>query len=243
MALRGDDRAALDAEATSELGRVLPQVRSVLVVCAHPDDESFGLGAALGELTDQGSEVAVLCFTHGEASTLGLGAGVLREIRAGELSAAAAVLGIGRVELLDHPDGSLAEVPLATLVAEIARLVAEQGAELLLVFDEAGITGHPDHRRATEAALAIDGVPVLAWALPERVTRALNSEFGTAFVGRADQELDLSIEVDRGRQCQAIACHASQAFDNHVLWRRLELQGEKEAFRWLRSSERERPAD
>jgi LmbE family N-acetylglucosaminyl deacetylase len=243
MALHGDDLAAVDAEITSELGRVLPQVRSVLVVCAHPDDESFGLGAALGELTDQGSEVTVLCFTHGEASTLGTGAGALREIRAGELSAAAAVLGIGRVELLDHPDGSLAEVPLAALAAEIARLIAEAGAELLLVFDEAGITGHPDHRRATEAALATDGVPVLAWALPERVARALNAEFGTTFVGRTDQELDLSIEVDRGRQWQAITCHASQSLDNQVLWRRLELQGEQEAFRWLRSSERELSAD
>ena len=239
----GDDLGGVNAEITSELGRALPRVRSVLVVCAHPDDESFGLGAALGELTDQGSEVAVLCFTHGEASTLGTGAGALHEIRAGELSAAAAVLGICRVELLDHPDGSLAEVPLATLVAEVAELVTEQGAELLLVFDEAGITGHPDHRRATEAALAVDGIPVLAWALAERVTRALNAEFGAAFVGRTDQELDLSIEVDRNRQRQAIACHASQSLDNPVLWRRLELQRDQEAFRWLRPTRRELPED
>jgi LmbE family N-acetylglucosaminyl deacetylase len=103
--------------------------------------------------------VAVLYFTHGEASTLGTDVGALRKIRAGELSAVATVLGIRRVELLDHPDGSLAEVPLATLAAEIARLVAEQGAEILLVFDPAGVTGHPDHRRATEAAIAVDGLP------------------------------------------------------------------------------------
>src|SRR5487761_2086780 len=96
----GDDLGGVNAEITSELGRALPRVRSVLVVCAHPDDESFGLGAAFGELTDQGSEVAVLCFTHGEASTLGTGAGALHEIHADELSAAAAVLSIGRVELL-----------------------------------------------------------------------------------------------------------------------------------------------
>jgi LmbE family N-acetylglucosaminyl deacetylase len=211
----------------------LPPARSVLAVCAHPDDESFGLGAALSALAEQGSEVAVLCFTHGEASTLGASCGLLREVRAGELSAAAQVLGFSHVELLDHADGSLAEVPLEVLAGEVARVVAEQRAELLVVFDVGGVTGHPDHCRATEAALAAGVWPVLAWALPERVARALSDEFGGVFIGRADSELDFSIALDRSRQHQAIACHASQARDNPVLRRRLELQGDREVFRWL----------
>jgi LmbE family N-acetylglucosaminyl deacetylase len=210
-------------------------VGSVLAVCAHPDDESFGLGAALSALADRQAEVAVLCFTHGEASTLGTDAGALRDIRASELTTAAAVLGVGRVALLGHPDGRLAEVPLGTLASQVARLVDEHRPDLLLVFDDGGVTGHPDHQRATEAALAAtDELPVLAWALPRHVSFSLNSEFGTAFVGRADHELDLSVEVDRTRQHRAIACHASQSIDNPVLWRRMELQGGHEAFRWLR---------
>jgi LmbE family N-acetylglucosaminyl deacetylase len=40
-----------------------------MAVVAHPDDESFGLGALLSELTGVGVEVEVVCFTHGEAST------------------------------------------------------------------------------------------------------------------------------------------------------------------------------
>ena len=217
-----------------EIGLLLPRVGSVLVVCAHPDDESFGLGATISELADQETRVSVLCFTHGEASTLGGDAGALREIRSGELTAAAGVLGVGRVELLDYPDGSLAGVPLMALAAEVAGIIAEEDVDLLLVFDEDGITGHPDHRRATEAALAIDGVDVLSWSLPESVAQALNREFGATFVGRTDQELDLSVEVDRGRQRKAIACHASQSSDNPVLRRRLQLQGKQEVFRWLR---------
>ena len=217
-----------------EIGLLLPRVGSVLVVCAHPDDESFGLGATISELADQETRVSVLCFTHGEASTLGGDAGALREIRSGELTAAAGVLGVGRVELLDYPDGSLAGVPLTALAAEVAGIIAEEDVDLLLVFDEDGITGHPDHRRATEAALAIDGVDVLSWSLPESVAQALNREFGATFVGRTDQELDLSVEVDRGRQRKAIACHASQSSDNPVLRRRLQLQGKQEVFRWLR---------
>lgn len=42
-----------------------------LAVVAHPDDESFGLGAILAALTSRGTTVRVLCFSHGEASSLG----------------------------------------------------------------------------------------------------------------------------------------------------------------------------
>lgn len=48
---------------------LLAQVRRALAVVAHPDDESFGLGAVLGYLVHNGAEVSVLCFTRGEAST------------------------------------------------------------------------------------------------------------------------------------------------------------------------------
>jgi LmbE family N-acetylglucosaminyl deacetylase len=134
---------------------------------------------------------------------------------------------------LDYADGSLAEVPLEVLAGEVARVAAEQRAELLVVFDLGGVTGHPDHCRATEAALAAGGLPVLAWALPEGVARALGGEFGGVFVGRTGSELDFSMALDRSRQHRAIACHVSQARDNPVLIRRLELQGDREVFRWL----------
>jgi LmbE family N-acetylglucosaminyl deacetylase len=55
-------------------GYRLPPWRSVLAAVTHPDDESLGLGAILSAFADHGAELAVLCFTHGEASTTqGLG--------------------------------------------------------------------------------------------------------------------------------------------------------------------------
>ena len=217
-------------------GNRLPDAVSVLAVCAHPDDESFGLGAALATFANSGSSTAVLCFTFGEASTLGAGTPELGQLRAGELADATVELGVDQVELLDFPDGGLSDQPLDQLTGHIQRVVERLRVDLLLVFDEGGITGHADHCRATEAAVAIGNeaqLPVLAWALSDFVTDSLNQEFGATFIGRSAQELDLLVPVDRRRQHRAIARHASQATENPVLRRRLELQGDHEAFRWL----------
>lgn len=210
----------------------LPPVGRLLAVCAHPDDESFGLGALLSAFADAGTEVAVLCLTRGEASTVGTGRGDLAVLRATELRAAAEVLGVETATLLDHPDGRLAEVPLDELVRDVEAAAA--AADAFLVFDEGGVTGHPDHRRATQAALAAAaGRAVLAWAVPAGVAEALNTELGTTFLGRTPDELHHELIVDRSRQLEAIACHASQATGNAVLWRRLELQGDREYLRVL----------
>jgi len=216
--------------------RTLPAYRSVLVVCAHPDDESFGLGAVLSTLARNGSRITVLCFTHGEASTLGSVDGDLATIRASELATAGGVLGVSRVELLDYPDGALTAAPIDDLAGHVHRLAHEVDADLLLVFDRGGITGHPDHQRATDAALASGieaGLTVLAWALPAGVTEHLNREFGTGFVGRTPEDLDLTMHVDRDVQRQAIRHHQSQSNDNPVLWRRLALLGDTEHLRYL----------
>ncbi len=132
---------------------LLTGVGRVLAVVAHPDDESFGLGAVLDRLTGAGAETMVLCFSHGGASTLRGAAGELTRLRAAEFFDAVAVLGIARAELLGYPDGGLARVPLADLVAQVRRLVAEFDPSHLLVFGSGGVTGHPDHVQATPERL------------------------------------------------------------------------------------------
>jgi N-acetylglucosamine malate deacetylase 2 len=212
----------------------LPASHRLVAVCAHPDDESFGLGAVLSAFAASGTEITLLCFTRGEASTLGKDTGDLSTVRARELAEATAVLGISHVTLLDYPDGGLADVPLDALAAHVTQVAAD--ADALLVFDEGGITGHPDHLRATAAACAVAArtrLPVYAWAIPLDVATALNAEFGAAFVGREVARLDRCLRVDRIRQRKAIACHRSQSSDNPVLWRRLTLMDEREYLRIL----------
>ncbi|WP_202868486.1 PIG-L family deacetylase [Kribbella sindirgiensis] len=214
----------------------LPDWSSVLAVVAHPDDESFGLGAILDSFGRAGSRVSVLCLTHGEASTLGA-AGDLGRLRAAELQNAAKELGVDSAVLLDHPDGALAEVALTTLTGDVLAQIRTSGADGLLVFDPSGVSGHPDHAAATAAALAaarcVD-LPVLGWTVPRTVADRLNGELGTGFIGHDPTEIDLVLRVDRQHQRIASLAHASQAVPTTVLWHRLDLLGDEEHLRWLR---------
>jgi LmbE family N-acetylglucosaminyl deacetylase len=215
----------------------LPAWRRVLAVVAHPDDESFGLGAVLAAFSAAGARTAVLCFTHGEASTPHGVPGQLHQVRARELDAAAAALGVSLTTLLRYRDGSLAGECPTRLTGEVLDATRAAQADGLLVFDSSGVTGHPDHAAATAAALAAADVldlPVVAWTLPAHVAETLNAERGTSFTGRLPDELACVIEVDRARQRIAAAAHASQALPTSVLWRRLELLGDREHLRLLR---------
>ena len=216
----------------------LPEWKHVLAVVAHPDDESFGLGAVLSTQIASGGEVSVLCLTHGEASTLHGVAGDLSAIREKELAAAAAELGIKNVDLRDFPDGRLSSIPIDELLqvaTSVARLRRPDG---ILAFDVAGVTGHPDHITATALASRLADeldVGLLAWTLSREVAEALNREFTSSFVGVEVADIDFEVSVDRTRQRRAVGCHPSQAVPGAILWRRMELQADKEHLRWLRS--------
>ncbi|MQA82210.1 MAG: PIG-L family deacetylase [Streptosporangiales bacterium] len=216
---------------------VFDDVHRVLAVVAHPDDESFGLGAVIDRLVTGSAEVFVLCFTHGEASTLRGREGDLAAVRAAELADAARILGVTRTHLLDYRDTGLADVPVPTLAARVREVADQDHPSHLLAFDAGGVTGHRDHRQATGAALTaadVLGVPVIGWTVPEAVAGRLNSELGTSFVGRSEADIDWTITVDRVHQWKAIAAHASQSADNPVLHRRLALLGDTEHLRRLR---------
>ena len=220
-------------------GALPPRLRGlhhVLAVVAHPDDESFGLGGIIAALVDGGVAVDVLCFTRGEASTLGRRPGAdLGQLRAAELASAGEELGVGRTALHDWPDGALGDAALDELVERATGMARAAAADAVLVFDPSGVTGHPDHRRATAVGTRVAetaGLVLLTWLVRDDVAARLNGEFGTSFVGHDVTAADvLAVDVDRDRQRRAIERHASQATDNPVLWRRLELSGDRDHLR------------
>jgi LmbE family N-acetylglucosaminyl deacetylase len=194
----------------------------------------------IDRLITAGATVDVLCFTRGEASTLGAEEPDLPTVRHREITEAARELGIRDVHLLAYPDGALDTIEPDDLTAHVLDIARDAGAQGLLAFDSTGVTGHRDHIAATvaaERAGAKLGLDVLAWTLPASVA----DDLGTPFLGRDDDEIDIVLTVGRAGQRRAVTCHPSQAVPGSALWRRLDLLGDREYLRWLSPRPDRRP--
>lgn len=140
--------------------------RRVVVVAAHPDDETLGAGGVLRALHAAGTDLALVVATDGEAAYPGLGAAAragLGRARRVELGAALAAQGLAGVPVtwLGLPDSGLDGCG-ADLRAALAPLLA--GADAWL----APWPGdpHPDHRAAGLAVAAAAPVTAHGWSYP-----------------------------------------------------------------------------
>jgi LmbE family N-acetylglucosaminyl deacetylase len=128
--------------------------RRLLAVLAHPDDESLGLGGTLAKAAAEGVEVFLLTATRGDAGRYHghrpggpqhPGASALAGIREAELRAAAAVLGVRDVALLDYRDGHLDREDPRRAVAHIVTHLRRVRPDVVVTFGPDGAYGHPDH--------------------------------------------------------------------------------------------------
>ena len=123
----------------------LDRVDELLVVAAHPDDETLGAGGLIAECVRRGIPASIVIVTDGGAS----GESGIVGRRAAEARAAARQLG-ARVTLLGLPDGGVLErrddvraalAPHVTNTSEHALVVAPWRSD-----------GHRDHRVVGEVA-------------------------------------------------------------------------------------------
>jgi LmbE family N-acetylglucosaminyl deacetylase len=145
-----------------------------MAVLAHPDDESLGFGGTLAKYAAEGVEVSLLTATRGDGGRYRghrpggpehPGPLALGNIREGELRAAAAVLGVRDVTLLDYPDRYLDSVDPRDAVANIVRHLRRIRPDVVMTFGPDGAYGHPDHIaicQFTTAALVAAADPACA---------------------------------------------------------------------------------
>jgi len=135
----------------------------MLVVAAHPDDETLGFGGVLARYAEQSVETFLVTATRGERgrffghaadSPAHPGANALAEIRERELHAAAAVLGIRRVFLLDYEDQHVDRAPVVDAVSAIVSCIRQTRPHVVLTFPPDGAYGHPDHIAVSQFAAA-----------------------------------------------------------------------------------------
>jgi LmbE family N-acetylglucosaminyl deacetylase len=122
----------------------------LMCVFAHPDDESLGTGGTLAKYSAEGVETYVVTATRGERGWFGdekdyPGVETLGKIREAELLAAANVLGVREVSLLDYVDGDLDQAEPTEVIGKIVKHVRRVRPQVVITFDPFGSYGHPDH--------------------------------------------------------------------------------------------------
>jgi LmbE family N-acetylglucosaminyl deacetylase len=116
----------------------------MLVILAHPDDESFAVGGTLAKYADQGVQIILLTATRGEAGIQDLEPAKAGAIREQELRRAAEHLGI-EVFFLGYMDGELSRVDPSKLMENLCCWIGLVKPQVILTFGPDGISGHPDH--------------------------------------------------------------------------------------------------
>jgi N-acetyl-1-D-myo-inositol-2-amino-2-deoxy-alpha-D-glucopyranoside deacetylase len=156
--------------------------RRLLLVHAHPDDESIETGATMAKYASEGAYVCLVTCTLGEEGEVIPGELAhlapdredrLGEHRIGELAAACEALGVtdrrflggaGRwrdsgmmgVPSNDHPR-CLWRADLEEAARELAMIIREVRPQVIVTYDARGYYGHPDHIQAHRIArLAAD---------------------------------------------------------------------------------------
>jgi N-acetyl-1-D-myo-inositol-2-amino-2-deoxy-alpha-D-glucopyranoside deacetylase len=212
----------------------------VLVVVAHPDDESFGCGSVLAHASSRGFETVVCCATRGEAGECAEGVDLdgrsLGAQREDELRAAARVLGVARVVVLDHRDSGMAGDPVAgslvvadahVVAAEVRALVDDVRPDVVVTLD--GSDGHRDHVAIRDATLAAVHTPgrhrpartylwclsqqnMARWAEHQRRLDSYGDYTAAASLGTPIDEITTVVDVHRhlDLRWEAIRAHPSQ---------------------------------
>src|SRR5262245_58657253 len=124
-----------------------------MAVLAHPDDESLGNGGVLAKYSAEGVHTSLVTATRGQSGRFlhhrdgpeHPGPERLGIIREAELRAAAEVLGIRDITLLDYMDGGLDRVDPAEIIGQIAAQLRRVRPQVVLTFPPDGAYGHPDH--------------------------------------------------------------------------------------------------
>jgi len=214
-----------------------PSARRLLLVHAHPDDESIGTGATMARYAAEGAQVTLVTCTLGELGEIippslahladGDGAR-LGEYRIGELDAACAELGVTDHRFLGGPGRWRDSGMMGTEGNDDPRcfwradpdeaadalldVIREVRPQVLVTYDANGFYGHPDHIQAHR----------VAWRAFERAstdertsTEQAAASGLTKFYATAPPDSDrVTTEIDAtayfARKLAAMRAHATQ---------------------------------
>lgn len=195
---------------------------TILVISAHPDDETLFSGGTVASYAQQGHAVFILETTRGEGGEVGEPPLTTREnlaaFREQEVREAVRILGARDIFFLPYIDPYMEingiarriNVPLADFAAAIDKYVRKIEPDLIITHGSNGEYGHPQHiytHRATRLALSNGHTRTAlmswsAWHAPSERERVLNE----------DDEADIITDISPWHDIKVAAalCHKTQ---------------------------------
>ena len=169
---------------------------NILVISAHPDDETLFCGGTLARYARQGHAIYILETTRGEGGEVGEPPLTTREnlaaFREQEVREAACILGARDIFFLPYTDPYMEingiarriDAPLTKFAGAIDRYVRKIGPDLIITHGSNGEYGHPQHIYTHQATrLALDSghrqtalLSWSAWHTPCEHKRILNPD-------------------------------------------------------------------
>jgi N-acetylglucosamine malate deacetylase 2 len=218
-------------------------LKSVVGIFAHPDDETILAGGLFAMLAGQGISTHLVSATRGEGGELGeppvvSGPDQLGAARERELRCAARALGAG-VTVLDYvdprigPDDVLGafEADFETLAGQLAGIIRQQRAGLVLTHGAGGEYGHPAHQLVHQAVMH-----AVCHLVPEALAYTVAAEVPSIAdkLANRDEPAHLALDIRPWGEAKlaAMECHVSQ----HALFTR-DSRGEKSLAEILRTVE------
>lgn len=130
-------------------------MKRILLVFAHPDDESFSCGGMVPKYVEEGCQVNLMCATRGEEGQVGplvnLSREQVPETRQKELEKAGTILGIHAITFMGYRDATLSGTTPGDLEDKIYKYMLEYVPDVVITADTTGISNHPDHIRLSFA--------------------------------------------------------------------------------------------
>ncbi len=190
-----------------------------MVIAPHPDDAEIGCGGTIAKWLAEGWEVVYVICTNGDKGSrdLTMTSERLAAIREQEQLEAAKTLGVSKVVMLGHPDGSLEDTP--AFRGELVRLIRTHRPDIVLTCDPYRRNPylHRDHRITGTVALdAIFPYSRDHLSYPEHLAEGLLPhrvrEIYLWGSDSADTFVDITETFDL--KMATLRCHASQIGQN-----------------------------
>jgi LmbE family N-acetylglucosaminyl deacetylase len=178
----------------------------ILLIFAHPDDETSIAGGTTAKYVFHGYIVDLVTATGGEKGTrLQVPEGVeTATIRASEQCDAVAITGIRDIYRLGYIDSELGESDFGEVTDKVLKVMKKVQPEVVIIFGPDGISGHSDHIAVGKAATAAfytackydEGLRKLYYvAIPESVFSSVEQKRVGDVITLPDDEITTEIDI------------------------------------------------